>query len=196
MSLKGLRYICANISLWNCLKCATHFVDLTRHRSVPWSRFTGWGQKAGCRQDNNKNNGANKKETSPRAIWQLPQFIIIQCMPCPVNHQAGRKGEHTLVRLSWMGLDVGRWTLSMSCQDIFTSDLWIIPYGQPNHGRLPHVLLLFVLPNQISLRSFNYMKGSIEPMGLPSNGIHNAILQLRFPSGWVIRDHKTLQWLA
>lgn len=39
-----------------------------------------------------------------------------------------------------------------------------------------------VFPNQISPGPARHMKGSIEPKGVPSNGIDNAIAQISFPA--------------
>jgi len=62
--------ICSNISLWNCLKCQALTHSL-------WSRSENG--KSGCGRRAGKGNPSS-------AFWQLPQFIIIQCMACPVNH--------------------------------------------------------------------------------------------------------------
>lgn len=113
------------------------------------------------------------------SIWQLPQFIIIQCMPCPVNHRDNQRGwtvAHTLARLTTCHRVRGKGKGLWQVHDIFTSDLWIILYI---YSLVP--LCFCVFPNQISLGPARHMKGSIEPQGVLSNGIDNAIAQISFP---------------
>lgn len=136
----------------------------------------------------------NTKRNIITAIWQLPQFIIIQCMTCPVNQStttsaSSSKGWRTHISLPCgrvrdaLGLSLLKCMtfLQVTYELFFISLSYVRSLTHPSSLSHTSRILWFALyVSQIRLaQCFFYLKGSIKPRPLLSKGIDNVIFKIR-----------------